>query len=128
MPLQTRNITKGVAPRTHLPKGTKSNSSKSKKTPAKKPTQSRKRPATESDDESQPGDSEPTTKSAKTRKKARVVSKTFESEGEVEEIIDVDSTSTVENVSDVDDEQAGPGSANENEVSTNIRVREQKLT
>jgi hypothetical protein len=100
MSLQTHNIAKGVPPRGHLPKRTKSNSGNKK-------DRTRKRASTEDSSDDEPEDSEPTT-----RKKARTSERNRDSEDEIE-MIDLDPTPPPEDIGD--DEEARL--ANGNEVS-----------
>lgn len=105
MPLQTRNIAKGVPPRAHPPKRTKSNSGQ--KISAKKATQSRKRADTESNDDTESNESEATT-----RKRVRLERRGNDEVKDLEaEVIDLDATPPPEDVSD------DAGSPTEKEVS-----------
>ena len=128
MPLQTRNIAKGIAPRVHLPKPTKPKPSAGKKNGATKaaPTKKdRKRHASTSGDESeeQSEDLEPKVRKKRARREATT------SEEEVEEV-DVDPVPEppIEHVDDMDDEPSDQ--PDEDEVSTNdyISQRINQLT
>jgi hypothetical protein len=111
MPLQTRNIAKGVAPRLHLPKSTKprpiANGGATKQSWTQK---RRKRNASKSSDESkdsessQSDDSEPQAKARKKRARRQATA----SEEEVEEV-DADDEPPTEQieVEDMNEEQPG---------------------
>lgn len=127
MPLQTRNITKGVPPRLHLQKDTatkpknkskaKPKTSTGKKSSTTKRTQSRKsrkRDASESGDESEESSPSDESEHDGRRKKKRARHQEAESEEEVEQV-DADVEAPVEDVDDVNNAQ--PGSASEDEVS-----------
>lgn len=106
MPLQTRNIAKGVAPRLHQPKHAKPKP----KATTNSAKRSHKRHASESEDE-QCDRSEPKKRG---KKRARQVNTSSDSESEVEEVDDDTWPPTIENV--VDDDQTR---LSEDNVSTN---------
>jgi len=128
MPLQTRNIAKGVPPRVHLPKSTKPKPSAGKKNGATKAAPTKKdckRHAGTSGDESeeQSEDLEPKARKKRARREATT------SEEEAEEVDDDPVPKPpMEHVNDVDDEQSEQ--PDEDEVSTNdyISQRMDQLT
>jgi hypothetical protein len=119
MPLQTRNIAKGIAPRLHLPKSTKPKpqTSPGKNGHATKQPQTRKhrkRVASESEDEGEES-SESENSDHKARKKKQAKWQASMSD-EVEEV-DADDEPTMEQIEDGNEEHPGP--SDEPEVSTN---------
>ena len=121
MPLQTRNIAKGIPPRVHLPKSTKPKPSAGKKdstTKAAPTKKNRKWHASTSEDESgqESKDSEP-----KARKKKHARREVSEEEEVAEEVNDNPIPEPpMEQVIDIDDEQAEQ--SNEDEVSTKYYI------
>jgi hypothetical protein len=126
MPLQTRNIAKGVPPRVHLHKSTKHKPSASKKDGATKAALTKKghkRHASTSGDESEGSEqSEDLELKARKKKRARQELNTSEGEPDVEEVDDDPVLEPpMEHIDDVpvdNDEQSEQG-VELDEVSTN---------